>query len=220
MIDYCVEDKLDSIEELDSVTQTDSTNNADSVSVKSHEEIVELIQEIKELEERYGEFEIVEIQEEKEELIEVAHSETAESEQLVSEPEIQKDDLTKKLKKYKIFRIKVRQKDDSNQPTKEIKTATFKLRFDESGKLINTDFRKPTPNEPSKIKTKILGKLPKVSLKRRGKKGEGKTKDPSVESKEKKSIGSKLKGGLGGIGKLKKVIPSKGKNKKKKSKDK
>jgi len=171
--------------ELDAIIQ----QGENVTPVKTHAEIIEMINELKELEERYGEFEIIDI-EVKEELIEVEHSELADSEKLVSERETKK-------------------------------TATFKIRFDEAGNLVNTDFRKVKPKKPSKFKTKIVGKLPKLKqggLKRKDKKGADKGETGSDEVKDKESKGSKLKGRFGKIGKLKKVIPNKGKRNEKKSK--
>ena len=203
--------------ELDATIQPDLERKEDVGHVKTHEEIIEMIDELKELEERYGEFEIIDI-EVTEELIEVEHSELADSEKLVSESETKKQSLSKKLKKYQVFRIKVRRRSDTIVDKKPVKTATFKIRFDESGNLVNTDFRKVKPKKPSKFKTKIVGKLPKLKyggLKRKGKKGAAKSETGSDEVKDKESKGSKLKGK---IGKLKKVIPNKGKKKEKKSK--
>lgn len=200
-----MEEKLSSSGDLDATQLRE-----DLSSVKTHAEIVELINELKNLEERYGEFVIedVEVSEESEELIEVEHSELEQPEQIGAKAEIKRPGLTKKLKKYKVFRIKVRNKSD----IKPVKSATFKIRFDNSGNLVNTDFRKIEPKEPSKLKTKIVGKLP--SLKRKGEKG----KSESKEVQEKKSKVSKLKGGLGKISKLKNVIPSRGKKEKKSKK--
>jgi len=218
MIKLYVDEGFVESENLDTAVQQDAEDEEVVTSVKTHEEILAVIQEIKGFEERFGEFEIVDVQV-SDELIEIEHPELAKTEELGAEEELKKSDLSKKFKKYKIFKVKVRQKSDEALSKKPLKSATFKIRFDETGKLVNMDLRKPVPKEPSKLKAKLAGKLPKLkksSLKRKGKKGES---DESTGT-EKKSKGSKLKGGFGKIGKLKGVIPSKGKKKEKKSKKK
>ena len=87
----------------------------------------------------------------------------------------------------------------------ERKAATFKLRFDENGKLVNIDLKKPKP-PTAKSESKKRFKIPFPKIKIKEKEGESK-------ATEKKSKG--LKGKLGAIGNLKRVIPSKGKKEKK-----
>lgn len=216
-----MEEGLEQIGELDDTTQLDSEKNDTFSSVKTHFEIVTMIKELKEFEQRFSGFEIVDV-EVSEELIEVEHSELLEMNHSEIEDEIRKSSLGTRLKKYKVFRIKVRSKSDITSVKKPVKSATFKIRFDESGNLVNTDFKNAKSKEPSKFKAKILGKLPK--LKKPGLKRKNKKKEESGEASEsseeggKKSKNKKLKGGLGKIGKLKGVIPNKSKKKEKKSK--
>ena len=91
------------------------------------------------------------------------------------------------------------------KPVVEKPSATFRIRFDESGNLVNLDIKKPEP------KVKVEKDKKKFSLKKilPGKKS--KDKGDEEASKEKSSIGSKLKGSFGKIGKLKNVIPNKSK---------
>jgi len=213
-----VKEGLDELGEPDIVLQPDNKKEEVSSPVKTHEEILSMIKELKELEERYSAFEIIEIVEEGEELIEVDYGELTEPAIPVTPEEIKKPGFGNKFKKIKIFRIKVSSKSERLAKKAE-KSATFKIRFDETGNLVNLDFRKPVPKEPSKLKSKIVGKIPK--LKKRGSKKGDKSGDREKGKKDrkKKSKGSKVKGGFGKIGKLKKVIPGK-KPKKNKSKKK
>ena len=166
-----MEEQFNEPGESNTAMQPDMERKEDIWPVKTHEEITELINELKDLEERYNKFEILDV-EVKEELIEVEHSDLANSEKLVSESETKKPDLSKKSKKYQFFRINDKQKSDTIVDKKPVKSATFKIRFDEAGNLVNTDFRKIKTKKPSKLKTKIVGKLPKlkkIGLKRKGK---------------------------------------------------
>ena len=217
MIKLYVDEGFIESENLDTAVQQDAEDEEVVTPVKTHEEILAVIQEIKGFEERFGEFEIVDVQV-SDELIEIELPELTKTEELGAEEELKKSDLSKKFKKYKIFRVKVRQKSDEELHKKPLKSATFKIRFDETGQLVNMDLRKTVPKKPSKLKAKPDGKFSKLkhSLKRKGKKGES----GDSERKEKKSKGGKLKGGFGKISKLKGVIPSKGKKKEKKSKKK
>ena len=190
-------------------TMQPNSENENVTPVKTHEEIIAITRELKELEERYGAFEIVEIEEESEELIEVDHGDLPEPDKIVVESKIKKPDLDTKLKKYKIFKVKVRNK-SKVKTIREAKSATFRMRFDETGNLVNLDFKKPKPKKESESKPGRLSKLKKL---RKGKKGKGEPSSAEGETKDKKSKGSKLKGR---IGKLKKVIPGK-KSKKEKS---
>ncbi|MCK5636883.1 MAG: hypothetical protein KAH91_05615, partial [Thermoplasmatales archaeon] len=111
----------------------------------------------------------------------------------------EKPGLKDSITKSKFFKIKVRGSTDVKKARLERKAATFKLRFDEKGKLVNIDLKKPKQSEP-KSESKKRFKLP--IPKRKGKEKEGETK-----TTEKKSKG--LKGKLGKISKLKVAIPSK-----------
>ncbi|MCK4995763.1 MAG: hypothetical protein KAR55_02645 [Thermoplasmatales archaeon] len=198
----------------------------DNYSVtKSHEEILRLIEEIKAFEENYPEYYVVERTETEEELIDIEKdgehfSELGqgtmefievdpdvvefvevgtEFESVPFEQETEKPGLKDSITKSKFFKIKVRGSTDVKKARLERKAATFKLRFDEKGKLVNIDLKKPKQSEP-KSESKKRFKLP--IPKRKGKEKEGETK-----TTEKKSKG--LKGKLGKISKLKVAIPSK-----------
>ncbi|MCK4365432.1 MAG: hypothetical protein KAW45_05230 [Thermoplasmatales archaeon] len=198
---------------------------------KSHEEILRLIEEIKTFEEKFPEYYVVERTETEEELIDIEKDGEhftefgqgtmefievdpdvvefvevgTEFESVSFEQETEKQGLKDSITKSKFFKIKARGSTDVKKVRLEQKAATFKLRFDEKGKLVNLDFKTPKPSEP-KSESKKRFKLP--IPKRKGKSKEGETK-----TTEKKSKG--LKGKLGKIGNLKKVIPSKGKKEKK-----
>jgi len=191
-----------------------------SEPVKTHEEILEMIEEIKEFEKRFdlqdfGEFSTVEEWKEvepdrefreieQERWTEVAPEITEEvkSIPIKSETELEKD----KKRKNILFRIKRRSSSEVHKLKREVKYATFKLRFDEQGDLVNTDLKKPKPKEKTKSKFKI-------PLKFRKKGKEEKTTESKEETpkEEKEGIGSKLKGAFGNLGKLKNAIPGRGK---------
>jgi len=158
----------------------ETNQERDTSEFRSHEEILELIDVIKDLENSFEEFELEEPEKEEEELIEVNPEE-------ITPIPIKTDE-------------EVKQKKQKKHGSKPVIHTSFKVRFDESGELVNLDLRK-TKKEPEKKK--------KISLKRLGK-GRKKEKTENTESEE-KSKKSKLKSGLGKIGKLKKVIPSRGK---------
>ncbi len=84
--------------------------------------------------------------------------------------------------------------------TSSVKSSVFHLRFDEGGNLINVDLR--TPKESTALdtaKNKLLQKLHRKKEKTEG------------ESEETLSKTSKIKAGLGKVGKLKKLIPKRNK---------
>lgn len=192
---------------------------------KSHEEILRLVEEIKAFEERFPEYYIVERTETEEELIDVEKDGEhfsefgqgtmefievdpdvvefaevgAEFESVPFEQETGKSGLKDSITKSKFFKIKARGSTEVKKARLERKAATFKLRFDEKGKLVNIDLKKPKLSEP-KAESKKRFKLP--IPKRKGKEKEGETK-----TTEKKSKG--LKGKLGKISKLKVAIPGK-----------
>ena len=177
-------------------------------SIKSHEEIIAMIQEIKELEERFGSFDVVEIEEESEDLIEVEHGELPKRKKISSPPALKKPEqktkpiVHKKLDKKQIFKVKVRSKPQVHKK-RAVKSATFKIRLDDKGNLVNLDFNKPKPE----TKTKRSG-LKKKTLQK-----DSKQKD-NVETDE--TIGSRLKSK---IGNLKRAIPGRKSNNEKSEKD-
>jgi len=158
----------------------ETNQEGDTSGCRSHEEILELIDVIKDLEDSFEEFELEKPEKENEELIEVEPDE-------IKPIPIKTDEEIKPKKQKK-------------HESKPVVHTSFKVRFDESGELVNLDLRKPK-KEPETKK--------KISLKKLGK-GKKKEKTENTESEE-KSKKSKLKGGLGKIGKLKRVIPSRGK---------
>lgn len=162
----------------------------DGDRIKSHDEILDLVDNIKRFEEGFAEFELETVEEVKEELIEVDYK-SLEPQQGLPEPEI-----VDKPKKLKFLKKKVK-------PIVEKPSATFRIRFNESGNLVNLDFKKPVP-KPKKDKKKLS--LKKILPGRKSK-----DKVESDSTKEKSSKVSKLKGGLGKIGKIKNVIPNKSK---------
>lgn len=171
--------------------------------VKTHEEILELIEEIKEIEREFDNFEL--------EMPSDQKWEPVKPEIIVEEAQpipIKSEIEEGKKKKHALFRIKRRSKPEVQRIKRQRQYATFKLRLDEQGNLINLDFRKPEPrSKKSKGKFKIPFNLKK--LRRRGKEETESTEATPTE--EKKGIGGKLKGVLGGISKLKNVIPGRGK---------
>jgi hypothetical protein len=188
-----------------------SENNNDISSTKTHEEIIQMIEEIKQIENNYPEFDITE-EEQPEELIEV-------EEEIIEEfPPVDKELDKTGFKKWL---------DQKKENKPDSKPATFKIRFDDSGELVNLDFRKPKvkPEVKKKKAVKFNFKKLKGKFKRKGKKteeeseGSGEKTEKPDESeekiekpkrkKEKSSKFSGLKSKLGGISKLKRVIPSK-----------
>ena len=161
--------------------------------VKSHEEILQLIDEIKEIENNFDEIGVGEplLQE-----WETVAPEEAKPIPIKSEIEESKE------KKRSRFRLKKRSRLEVKRREREKHYATFKFRFDDDGNLANLDFRKPKP-KPEKTKGKF--KIPIINkFIRKGKKEAEITEEaPS----EKKGIAGKIKGALGGIGKIKNAIP-------------
>ena len=207
-----MEEGLEENNEIKTSMQSESDQNLTNTPIKTHKEITEMINDLKDFEKDFGEFEIIEINK-VEDLIEVDIAERD-----IIQSKFEKKDLEHPKKKLNKFNIKIRKKSDDLSISKSKKTATFKIRFDESGNLINMDIRKPPPKKQLNIKNKIIGKLPKLkktSLRKKGKKSkdDGELKDNKLPKKG-------FKGKLGKIGNLKKAIPGKGKSKKnKKSKD-
>lgn len=185
-------------------------------SVKTHEEILEMIEEIKEFEKKFREYDLEETEVEEElieveqnivDFIEVDKDESDQIEPIAFESEAKKSGFIERLIKSKIFRIRVRSRSEAQKARLEAKAATFKLRLNEEGKLVNIDLKKPKSSKP---KSKKRFNLKKIVTKRRGK-----TKETEVETTEKMSKISKLKGGFSKISKLKRAIPHKGKMEKK-----
>jgi hypothetical protein len=193
--------------------------------VKTHEEILDMIEEIKEFERKFekqdfGETTTIqewtefqpkqEFQESsRERWIEVNPEITEEKKHIPikAETEFEKD----KKKKNLLFRIKRRSSSEVRKLKREKKYATFKLRFDQKGDLVNVDLNKP---KPKKEKTKSKFKNP-FKLKRK-RKEETKEESPKNEGK---GIGSKLKGVFGNLGKLKNAIPGRGNKTEEESED-
>jgi len=169
--------------------------------VKSHEEILQLIQEIKEIEKEFDRIEV------EEPLMEEWKTVTPDTIAEEAKPIPIKSEIEDgKKKKHALFRIKRRSRSEVKRIKREKRYATFKLRFDEQGNLVNLDFRKP---KPKKAKGKF--KLP-INLKKLRRKDKGETESTEeAPAEEKKGIGGKLKGALGILGKLKNAIPGRGK---------
>lgn len=197
-------EKIKDTWELDTSTDLNIAETEESNKVKTHEEIILMIKEIKEIEETYGPFEIIDI-EESEELIDVDHDELKENDEQKTVKELNK-------RRFKIFKVDIKTEADILAKRAE-KSATFKVRFDEQGNLVNLDFKKPKPKKQTESKP---GKLSGLKKLRKGKKGKGTASSDEEKIKVKKSKGSKLKGKLGKVGKLKRAIPGK-KSKKEKS---
>jgi hypothetical protein len=164
----------------------------DGDMVKSHDEVLELIDDIKKFEEGLLEFNLKPVEEVKEDIIEVDYN-SLEPQQDISEPK-----FLDKPKKFKF--LKKKEKIVVDKPS-----ATFRIRFDESGGLVNLDFKRPEP------KNKVKADKKKFSLKKILPFKKSKDKSDKSTSQEKSSIGSKLKGSFGKISKLKNVIPNKSK---------
>lgn len=169
--------------------KSDLTKNNTSPA-RTHKEILQLLEEIKEFEKKFGEYDLETIEVD-EEIIEVEHEEPKKEEPVPPVEEIKKPKLKEKLKKLK-------PKHDVKKE-KLVTPTTFKLRFNEEGKLENIDIKK----FKSKPKTKRHLKLRKSKVEKK-EKTEG-------EVKEETSRLSKLKGGLSKLGRLKKAIPTKSK---------
>ena len=171
--------------------------------VKSHEEILQLIQEIREIEKEFDRIEV------EEPLVEEWKTVTPDTIAEEAKPIPIKSEIEDgKKKKHALFRIKRRNRSEVKRIKREKQYATFKLRFDEQGNLVNLDFRKPKP-KPEKTKGKF--KLP-INLKKLRRKDKGETESTEeAPAEEKKGIGGKLKGALGILGKLKNAIPGRGK---------
>jgi len=157
-------------------------------SVKSHQEIVHMIDEIRDFEDIKIN---MESQKEKKEVYEVKQKE------FIDEIEVKnKDEKVSFLKKNRFF----------NETNKEINPAIFNIGFDKQGNLVNLDFKEQKPPEKENSKLNI-DKFKKILKRKKGDKKESNDKEDKSEGKKV----SKIKGKLGGIGKLKKIIPKKSK---------
>ena len=176
-----------------------------SSATLTHEEILKLIDEIKRFENNFSvsrseeedlkEFIEVdpEIKTNELEFIEVKHENLDDKIEFAPiDYKINKSGLKEGIKK--ILKSKIKEKPSSEFQKKNIASTTFKIRLNDEGNLVNLDIKKAEPKPES---TKRFN-LPNLKIiKNKAKK----------ESKEKKSMVSKLKGGLVHVGKLKKVIP-------------
>ncbi len=158
--------------------------------IKNHSEILQIIDEIRVYEQNFVDFnsELVEDKKDiKKDLIEVDH------EKNISEDDESIGELNNK--KFSFLK-KTKENEKTKVPT------TFKIGFDEDGKLVNLDLKKPKPKKDdasSKKKFSVKSLLPK-------------RKKENEETKDDGSKSSKLKKGLGKLSKLKRVIPSKNKS--------
>jgi hypothetical protein len=156
-----------------------STSYDYNKSIKDHNEILKKIEEIKEFERKFPEFDLSEINT-IEELIEVDEK-LEEFDETV--PEV--DEPTKKRKINSFTKIK------KKPPTEhKLNPTVFHLRI-KNEKLENIDFKKPNVN---------AGKNKLFRVKKRKK-----SKDRGQEKEEKSSKLLKIKGG---IGRIKRAIPS------------
>lgn len=179
---------------------------------KTHEEILEMIEEIKKFEKKFighnfeeTEVEFIPVDEDVVEFIEVEEDKLEQFEPIPIEQETKKPGLKEKLKISKIFKARPKVQKEEVE-AKPITAATFKIRFNEAGELVNIDLRKPKPKPESKKRFD----LKKLKIKRKGKTEKiekAKETEKEAVTTEKKSKISKLKGGLGKIGMLKKAIP-------------
>lgn len=166
------------------------------LSVKEHEPVfLEPLKPEPSIEEPEVEWEEVDIE-----------PELVDLEAVPTEDKLKKPGLKEKLgnlrKKIPIkFKLKPKKEVEKEEIKPEITPTTFKLRFDDEGKLVNIDLKKPKPRPKLNLKT-----LKKIRIRRKDK---SEKEAESEEPKEKKSKISKLKGGFSKIGKLKNVIPHK-----------
>ena len=189
--------------------ELDLKQESNIYETKTHEEILKMLEEIKDFEKKYQEYDLEQI-EEAEEFIEVEKD-------LVEFIDVEKDTLKQiepipikhdaikpisknKIRKKRKLKVRVRRRPEKKKAkpeTKVITPATFKIRFNEGGQLVNIDLKK------SKLKPKSRKH---IRIRKSKIKNEEKT-----ENEDKKSKVLKLKGGLGKIGYLKKAIPHRAK---------
>lgn len=176
---------------------------------KTHEEILKMLDEIKDFEKKYQEYDLKKIEEVEEfieverdlvEFIDVEKDTLKQIEPVPLKPDIIKPILKNKIRKRKKYRVRIRRRPEIKKEkpvAKVITPATFKIRFNEGGELVNIDLRK------SKLKPKSRKHL-------RIRKSKIKNEE-KIENEGKKSKRLKLKGGLGKISYLKKAIPHRSK---------
>lgn len=164
----------------------------DDVKIKSHDKILDLIDDIKKFEQGIVEFDLKPVEEIKEDIIEVDYD------SLQPQQEFPDSSVGDKPKRFKFLKKK-------EKPVVDKPSATFRIRFDESGDLVNLDIKKSEP------KTKLKTDKKKFSFKKMLPFKRLKDEGDKSSSGEKSSIGSKLNGSLGKISKLKNIIPNKSK---------
>ena len=172
---------------------------------KTREEILAMFEEIKTFEKKFCSHEIIDNNEEEFIEFEPVFLEVFEPEP--PEPEFDTVAISEKEKKIKIK--------EKSAKVKTVDPTTFKIRFDGNGQLVNLELKKPKlkAKKESKLNSKLGSKLKKV---RRRKKDKTEASDTKIEETSK---ASKLKSGIGkigkikNIGKLKNVIPRRGKKK-------
>ncbi len=187
--------------------ESDFKQDSNIYITKTHEEILKMLEEIKDFEKKYQGYDLEKI-EETEEFFEVENDlveffEVEEDTLKQFEPVSLKQDLIKpilknKIRKRRIFKVRIRRKPKIKKAkieTKTINPATFKIRFNENGELVNIDLKKPKLKPNSKKHLRIR----KTKIKT----------EEKIENEDKKSKILKLKAGLSKIGYLKKVIPHK-----------
>jgi hypothetical protein len=185
---------------------------------KTHEEILEMIEEIKKFEKKFighdfeeTEVEFIAVDKDVVEFIEVEENKLEQFEPISIKQETKKPGLKEKLKISKIFKARPKVQKEEVE-AKPITAATFKIRFNEAGELVNIDLKKPKPRPESKKRFD----LKKIMIIRKGKtekKEKAEETEKEAETTEKKSKISNLKGGLGKISLLKKAIPHRRKKK-------
>ena len=168
-----------------------SNENIDDIDIKSHEDIIRLINDIRLFEENFEEFEFFKSQEiDTDDIIEVDHN--VKNNDLIK----QEQDLIDKKKSIPFF--------NTGNP------ATFKIRYNEKGDLVNLDLRKTPPKkDQTKKRFNIKNILPLHKSKEKKEK-------KSSEDKDDKDKKSKIKNTFSKFSKLKNVIPNKGKKENKK----
>jgi hypothetical protein len=148
----------------------------DKISVtKSHKEILELIEKLKEIEREFGvnefENEFVEVKEDVVEFLEI--------EPVLKEEEVELKDFEEPIKKGRKIKVKYKTRHEVKKLKEKREAATFRIRFDNEGDLVNIDLHKVKPkfkNKKEKVKTKKKNKQieksnekePKSSRFRRG----------------------------------------------------
>jgi hypothetical protein len=166
--------------------------------ILSHVEILEMIKEIKKFEHRFKEFEIEEIK--PEEFVDIEPETWIPIESTIDKQD-KEESILSKLKRNKMFRIRFSLKPKNIKQKSPKPAATFKLRLNNKGNLVNIDFNEPKPKEERKV-YQIISKIPDIKSKitKKGKKS---------KKSEKKSKKFSFKDKLSKVSKLKKAIPSK-----------